>query len=155
MERPLVSIRFCNGDNGDDDISAKHRTHDPKKGGDHSCPPFGEPPALLIWLNCDWGHLVPTGNLLAAARRAAGLQQAELASMAGVDASVVSKTSTGGQVAFNGAGGTQVLNLLYDSTTLNDPCVHLLGEAATQWRIMGFGANGAMATSNAGISVTT
>jgi hypothetical protein len=73
----------------------------------------------------------------------------------GVDASLVSKTSTGGQVAFNGAGGTQKLNLLYDSTVLNDPCVTFLGEAATQWRIIGFGANGAMATSNAGISVTT
>jgi hypothetical protein len=74
----------------------------------------------------------------------------------GVDASVISKTSTGGSVSFNGAGGTtQALNLLYDSTVLNDPCVTLMGESATQWRIIGFGANGAMATSNAGISVTT
>jgi hypothetical protein len=73
----------------------------------------------------------------------------------GVDASVISKTSTGGQVAFSSNGGTQVLNLLYDSTVLNNPCVTLLGESATQWRIMSFGNNGAMATSNAGISVTT
>jgi hypothetical protein len=59
------------------------------------------------------------------------------------------------QVSFNGAGGTQKLNLLYDSTVLNDPYVTLLGESATQWRILSFGNNGAMATSNAGISVTT
>ena len=47
-EYPVVSIRFCNGDHGHDDIGAKHRTHDPKKGGDHIFPPLGEPPAHLI-----------------------------------------------------------------------------------------------------------
>ena len=26
-------------------MDAKHRTDDPKKGGDHNCPPFGEPPS--------------------------------------------------------------------------------------------------------------
>jgi hypothetical protein len=74
-----------------------------------------------------------------------------------VDASVVSKTSTGGQVSFNLAGGTQVLNLLYDSTALVHPCVSLLGVAATQWVITSYGAHSAasMATSNAGISVST
>jgi hypothetical protein len=76
----------------------------------------------------------------------------------GVDAVINSVSTTAGstgQVSFNGAGGTQKLNLLYDSTVLNDPCVTLLGESATQWRILSFGNNGAMATSNAGISVTT
>jgi hypothetical protein len=73
----------------------------------------------------------------------------------GVDASVKSVTSTGGQVAFSGNGGTQVLNLLYDSTVLNVPCVTLLGQDSTTWVITSFGNNGAMATSNAGISVST
>ena len=47
VQRPLVSIRSSNGDHGHEDMSAKHRTHDPKKGGetDHNCPPFGEPPS--------------------------------------------------------------------------------------------------------------
>jgi hypothetical protein len=73
----------------------------------------------------------------------------------GVDASVVSKTTSGGQVAFNGMGGTQVLNLLYDSTVGNDPCVTLLGEATTQWRVIGFTNAAAYATSNSGISIST
>jgi hypothetical protein len=73
----------------------------------------------------------------------------------GVDASVKSVTSTGGQVCFSGNGGTQVLNLLYDSTVLNVPSVTLVGRDSTSWVITGFGNNGAMATSNAGISVTT
>jgi hypothetical protein len=71
------------------------------------------------------------------------------------DASVICKTSTGGTVSFNNAGGTQVLNLLYDSTALNDPMVTLLGESATQWRIMGVAGNAVLATSNAGISIST
>src|SRR5688572_13570046 len=53
-----------------------------------------------------------------------------------VDASVVSKTSTGGQVAFDYRGGTQVLNLLWDSTALTAPAVTLLGVASTQWAII-------------------
>jgi hypothetical protein len=73
----------------------------------------------------------------------------------GVDASVKSVTSTGGQVCFSGNGGTQVLNLLYDSTVLNVPSATLIGRDTTSWVIIGFGNNGAMATSNAGISVTT
>jgi hypothetical protein len=73
----------------------------------------------------------------------------------GVDASVVSKTSSGGQVAFAETGGTQVLNLLYDSTVANTPTVTLLGESSTQWRIISFVNHATMATSNAGISVTT
>lgn len=40
---------------------------------------------------------VPTGNLLAAARRAAGLQQAELASLAGVDSSTISRIESCGK----------------------------------------------------------
>jgi hypothetical protein len=58
-------------------------------------------------------------------------------------------------VAFDGRGGTQVLNLLYDSTTLQDPAVTLISESSTQWRIIGLAGNGAHATSNAGISVST
>jgi hypothetical protein len=73
----------------------------------------------------------------------------------GVDASLICKTSTGGTVAFGNTGGTQVLNLLYDSTTLNDPMVTLIGESATQWRIMSFVNGAALATSNAGLSLTT
>jgi hypothetical protein len=76
----------------------------------------------------------------------------------GVDASINCTSTFGGstgQAAFNSAGGTQVLNLLYDSTSLNDPMVTLIGESATQWRIMSFAGGAAMATSNAGISVTT
>jgi hypothetical protein len=73
----------------------------------------------------------------------------------GVDAYITSKTSSGGQCAFNGMGGTQVLGLLYDSTVGNDPCVTLIGEATTQWRLMNFNGNGVYATSNAGISITT
>jgi hypothetical protein len=74
-----------------------------------------------------------------------------------VDASVISKTSTGGQVAFNAAGGTQKLDLMWDSTTLNIPCVTLIGVAATQWVIAGFGFHSTVSayTSNAGITVTT
>jgi hypothetical protein len=74
----------------------------------------------------------------------------------GVDASVISKTSTGGQVAFAATGGTQVLNLLYDSTVINTPCVTLLGEAATQWRIINVVAPPVnWASSNAAVTVTT
>jgi hypothetical protein len=73
-----------------------------------------------------------------------------------VDASVVSKTSTGGQVAFDDNGGTQVLNLLYDSTVKNCPCVTLLGESSTQWRIIGAVAPPVnLVSSNAGVTVTT
>ena len=73
-----------------------------------------------------------------------------------VDASIVSKTSTGGQVAFNAAGGTQRLNLLYDSTVLNDPCVTLIGESATQWRIMNVVTPPVnWLSSNAGVTITT
>lgn len=71
-----------------------------------------------------------------------------------VDASITSATSSGGQCAFNDLGGTQVLNLLYDSTVGNSPMVTLLGESSTQWRIMSC-MNGTLATSNAGISIST
>jgi hypothetical protein len=74
----------------------------------------------------------------------------------GVDASVICRTSTGGTVAFNSIGGTtQAINLLYDSTVLNDPMVTLIGESATQWRIMSFVNGASLATSNAGISLTS
>jgi hypothetical protein len=76
----------------------------------------------------------------------------------GVDATIVSVstvTGSSGQVAFNGMGGTQKLNLLYDSTVGNDPLVTLLGEATTQWRVLNAVNAGAFATSNAGISITT
>jgi hypothetical protein len=72
----------------------------------------------------------------------------------GVDCTIVS-TSSSGQVAFNGMGGTQKINLLYDSTVGNDPCVTLLGEATTQWRVLSATNAAAFATSNAGISITT
>jgi hypothetical protein len=76
----------------------------------------------------------------------------------GVDATIVSVstvTGSSGQVAFNGMGGTQKLNLLYDSTVGNDPLVTLIGEATTQWRVMGATNAATFATSNAGISITT
>jgi hypothetical protein len=73
-----------------------------------------------------------------------------------VDASVKSVTSTGGQVSFDDNGGTQVLNLMYDSTTKNCPMITLLGESATQWRIMSMVNPDAVWTSSSdGISVTT
>jgi hypothetical protein len=73
----------------------------------------------------------------------------------GVDASITSKTSTGGQCAFNNAGGTQVLNFAFNSTVNNqDPCVTLIGEATTQWRIMSAWP-GIGLTTLEGINVTT
>jgi hypothetical protein len=72
----------------------------------------------------------------------------------GVDCTIVS-TCTAGQVSFNGMGGTQKINLLYDSTVGNDPCVTLLGEATTQWRVLSFTNAAAFATSNSGISIST
>jgi hypothetical protein len=76
----------------------------------------------------------------------------------GADVTIVSVstvTGSSGQVAFNGMGGTQKLNLLYDSTVGNDPLVTLLGEATTQWRVLNAVNAAAFATSNAGISITT
>jgi hypothetical protein len=74
----------------------------------------------------------------------------------GVDASVISRTSSGGTCAFNDMGTTiQRLNLLYDSTLGGSPAVTVIGESATQWRIIGVSNVGAHATSNAGCSVST
>ena len=42
-----------------------------------------------------------------------------------------------GQVAFNSAGGTQALSLITNATLTNqDISVTLIGESATQWRVM-------------------
>jgi hypothetical protein len=78
------------------------------------------------------------------------------------DVSIKSQTTAGTAIPFTGTGGTQVLNLLYDSTTLNDPSVTLcgiVGQGSTvpRWVITAFGQHSAasMATSNAGISVST
>jgi hypothetical protein len=78
----------------------------------------------------------------------------------GVDATIVSVSTvvgSTGQVSFDGAGGTaQKLNLLYDSTVANTPCVTMIGESATQWRIISVvGAPVNWVSSNAGVSVTT
>jgi hypothetical protein len=75
----------------------------------------------------------------------------------GVDASVISKTSTGGTCAFNDMGTTiQRLNLGYDSTIGGSPAVMCVGESATQWRIIGVSIPALHAgTSNSVISVST
>jgi hypothetical protein len=45
---PLISICPSNRDHAYSDMAAKHRTQNPKKGGDgHSFPPFGELPELF------------------------------------------------------------------------------------------------------------
>jgi hypothetical protein len=76
-----------------------------------------------------------------------------------VDAVINSVSTTAGstgQVSFDDNGGTQKLNLLYDSTVKNTPMVTLLGESATQWRIMSVVPPAVnMVSSNAGVSVTT
>ena len=57
---PLISICPSNRDHGYGDMAAKHRTQNPKKGGDgHSFPPFGELPSSPDLLNCVWVRLVP------------------------------------------------------------------------------------------------
>jgi hypothetical protein len=78
----------------------------------------------------------------------------------GVDATIVSVSTVAGstgQVSFNGAGGTaQKLNLLYDSTVANDPCVTMVGESSTQWRVISVvGAPVNWVSSNAGVTITT
>lgn len=75
----------------------------------------------------------------------------------GVDAAVISRTSTGGTCAFNDMGTTiQRLNLMYDSTIGGSPAAMLIGESATQWRIVGFSVPALHAgSSNSLISVST
>jgi hypothetical protein len=77
----------------------------------------------------------------------------------GVDATIVSvSTVTGstGQVSFNAAGGTQKLNLCYNSTVSNqDISVTLLGEGSTQWRIVNAWPGLASASTLEGVLVTT
>ena len=65
-------------------------------------------------------------------------------------------TSTGGQVAFNSLGGTQKL-VLSPSTVGGgeDPCVTLLGESATQWRIVNAWPKIAPDSTTNGVRVTS
>jgi hypothetical protein len=76
----------------------------------------------------------------------------------GVDASLASVSTvvgSTGQVAFNAAGGTQKLNFAYNSTVNNqDISVTLIGESATQWRIVSAWP-GLGATTLEGVNVTT
>jgi hypothetical protein len=61
-----------------------------------------------------------------------------------------------GQVAFNSAGGTQALNLVTNTTLNNqDISVTLIGESATQWRVLNAWPGRATATTLEGVIITT
>ena len=61
-----------------------------------------------------------------------------------------------GQVAFNSAGGTQALNLITNTTLNNqDIAVTLIGESATQWRVMNCWPARSLASTLEGVIITT
>ena len=65
-------------------------------------------------------------------------------------------TSSSGQVAFNSAGGTQALNLITNTTLSNqDISVTLVGEATTQYRVVGFWPALAGGSTLQGVLITT
>jgi hypothetical protein len=77
------------------------------------------------------------------------------ATMSTANITIVS-TSTGGQVAFNSLGGTQKLVLSPTTAAVGeDMAVTLLGESATQWRIVNAWPKIAPDSTTNGVRVTT
>jgi hypothetical protein len=77
------------------------------------------------------------------------------ASMSTANITIVS-TSTGGQVAFNSLAGTQKLVLSPTTAGVGeDMSVTLIGESATQWRIVNAWPRVAADSTSNGVRVTT
>jgi hypothetical protein len=77
------------------------------------------------------------------------------ATMSTANITIVS-TSTGGKVAFNSLGGTQKLVLSPTTAAVGeDMAVTLLGESATQWRIVNAWPKIAPDSTTNGVRVTT
>lgn len=61
---------------------------------------------MHIYLLNQWGMTLPTGNLLKAARALAGLKATELAALADIDQSTISRMESFGRKTVGGHAGT-------------------------------------------------